>query len=237
MAKLQTCFLAGILASSAGLLLPAAARADSIVSYLVSLDTAPLLPPSGTYVLDFRFYDGSFSNDTNNSFAASQFNVGPSGAGVIATDAFPFNDRTFDFIPASLLSFRLSVTTSLDTGPLPDDLKVTLFNPNGYALPTTDSVTSALFDIYIDGNPPAVKIYQPVASDPATGTTNPLTSAANVAAPLEIPETGSFGLVTLGLIAAGLYWFRTRCRKTRWRGATAGWAVADSYPAQTNCLQ
>jgi hypothetical protein len=206
-AKLRTHILAGTLALSAALLLPSTALADPLVTYLVSLDTAPLLPPSGTYTLDFRFYDGSFSNDTNNSFAASRFNVGPSGAGVIATDAYPFNDRVFDFIPMSLLSFQLSVTTNLDAGLVPDDLKVVLFNPNGFALPTTDSATSALFDIYIDGNPPRVAIYQPVARDPATGTTNPLTSAASVV-PVQIPETGTLGLMAIGLIVAGVYRLR-----------------------------
>lgn len=203
-------FLAGILALGAGLVLPvSAARAAAIVTYEISLDTAPLLPATGEYTLDFRFYDGSASNDTNNTFAASEFNVGPPAFGIIAVDANPFNHQTFGFMPASLLSFQLSVTTASDAGGVPDDLKVALFNPDGFALPTTDSVMSALFDIFIDGNPPRVVTYDPVPKDPATGTTNPLTSAAKVS-PVQAPEPASFGMLTLGLLVAGTYFVRRR---------------------------
>lgn len=206
LAKLRVDFPGWMAALAAGLALAGMASATPVVTYQVSLSTAPLLPPTGQYTLDFRFYDGSFSNDTNNTFAASHFNVGSPAFGIIATDAYPFNDRTFGFTPQSSLTFQLSITTDPGKGPLPDDLKVVLFNPNGYALPTTDTATSALFEIFVTGNPPHVAIYNTVALDPSTGVSNPLTSPASVGF-VQAPDAGSLGLLAIGLILIGTKWF------------------------------
>jgi hypothetical protein len=196
--------------------------ARSSVAYNVVLDTSSLAAAPDGYSLFFQLNDGSGSNDANNTVTLSNFAFGSGGAmglpqvsggasgdfysTVTLTDSDFFNGFVQQFVPGTVLSYRLDLTTNVDAGGVPDLFAMSILDGNGSEIPTLDpSGTNTLLTVTID-SPLGIQSW---TTDPsiATSTGNFITMGAPVVSDAgSVPEPSTFLL--LGIGAAGLLGLR-----------------------------
>jgi hypothetical protein len=132
------------------------------VVYNVSMDTAPLKNnAAGPFSLEFQFTDGSGASDGNNTITLDQFSFGADGGLVGAPSTFgsttgdlatslSFTDSSFfnqfiqEFKPGNELQFRLTTTTNIDPGGVPDEFTFSILDNSGTELPTL-----GFFDVFV----------------------------------------------------------------------------------------
>ncbi len=206
-----------------------AARANSIT--LVTLDTTPLTvapaASAGPFSLAFQLTDGSQASNNTALLSNFVFGGGSAGSGcpaalapcafggasgdiatsVILHDTSPFNAFVQTFTPGTFLSFRIDLTTNVDTGGTPDAFAFSVLDSTGASIPTLDSSgADTLLSASIDS---ASLIFLASASDPTRNTQGGLGPSITTAAPIvtpqaptAVPEPTSFLLLGTGV--AGL---------------------------------
>jgi len=144
----------------------------------VSLNTAPLVAGSaGPFSLDFELIDGSGTNDGNNSVILTGFSFGSGGSagtatltggatgdllsGVTLTDSSFLNDFAQPFVPGSILSFTLQLSTNQEVTGFPDEFTFAILDRTGGELPT-----QSFFDVFVDIDITAQTTVQTFGSDP-----------------------------------------------------------------------
>jgi hypothetical protein len=175
------------------------AVAQAQLQFKVQLDTSSLVGNSnGPFALDFQLNDGAAWGDGNNSALISNFQFGGGGplgsastfggstgdlwSSVTLKDTAPFNEFFQSFIAGSWLSFTVSLTKQIDSGPTPDVFTFALLDKNLFNIPTR-SIGSDAF-IQIDLNSASPWIFSFASAD------------GTIAAPLitPIPEASTYGL-------------------------------------------
>jgi hypothetical protein len=132
------------------------------VTYNVALDTSALVGhPAGPFSIGFQLTDGSGTGDGNNTVKISNVQFGGGGAaagapalvggaagslaaGVTLRDTVFLNSFAQSFMPGNLLTFQLSLTSSIDNGAIPDQFSFSLLDHNGVEIPTAGKVN---FDV------------------------------------------------------------------------------------------
>ena len=195
------------------------------VIYDISMNTAPLMShAAGPFSLEFQLNDGRGTGDANNTATLSSFAFGggtPMGLPTVAggasgnlsssvnlTDSSFFNQFIQGFTPGSMLKFRLSLTTNVDSGATPDQFSIAILDRTHTEIPTlAGSFFGVFVSIDIDSSNPTVKTF---ASDtmrsPAAGGP-PITIAAPQVTPAAppVPEPGTTLLFATGLGAIALW--------------------------------
>jgi hypothetical protein len=122
------------------------------------MDTSPLMgsPPPGPFYIDFQLNDGRGIGDANNMVAIGNFQfdggnpmgnplppiggaMGDLSSSVTITDSSFLNEFTQQFNPGSIFSFRVDLTTNVDTGQTPDAFSFAILDSTLGPLPTTGS--------------------------------------------------------------------------------------------------
>lgn len=141
------------LAVATGLILLAVRPGSAAVIYGVNMDTTGLSGhPAGPLSVMFQMTDGSGTGDGNNTATITDFQFGggsPSGSPVLAGDAsgslgsvVSLTDSSFlnmfmqTFTPGLSLAFRVTLTTNVDAGGVPDQFSFSILDSSGAALPT-----------------------------------------------------------------------------------------------------
>lgn len=121
--------------------------------------------------------------------------TGDLGGVVTLTDSGFFNSFQQSFEPGTLVSFRVTMTTSVDAGGIPDAFAFSILDSTGVPVPTLDSsLADTLLTVNIDSITPVILTY---ATDPVRtriALDAPVVSPA--AAP--VPEPGTLTLMGLG---------------------------------------
>jgi len=195
------------LALGAGVLFTAQTGGAATIQYYVDINTASLVGnASGPFSLDFQLNDGSGLGDANNTATINNLSFGTGGgtgtanlaggaAGdlsstVTLTDSTAFNEFYQTFNAGSTLTFNVTLTLNSDTGPTPDSFAVAILDNNLYNLPTT-----GIGDSYLMVN----------LGPTPSATTGFSTSPAVTVSVAAVPEPGSLGWVSLGLMVFGLW--------------------------------
>src|SRR5215831_4272177 len=114
--------------------------ANASILYDITMNTTPLIGHSASpFSVEFQLNDGSGTGDSNNTAILNDFlfnGGGPAGSptlnggangnltsGVTLTDHSFFNQFIQSFTPGSALSFRLSLSTNIDSGGTPDQFR------------------------------------------------------------------------------------------------------------------
>lgn len=141
------------LAVATGLILLAVRPGSAAVIYGVNMDTTGLSGhPAGPLSVMFQMTDGSGAGDGNNTATITDFHFGggsPSGTPVFAggasgsldssislVDNSFLNIFTQQFVPGLSLAFRVTLTTNVDAGGIPDQFSFSILDSSGAALPT-----------------------------------------------------------------------------------------------------
>jgi len=200
------------LALGAGILFAAQTGSAASVEYYVDINTASLVGnASGPFSLDFQLNDGSGTGDGNNTATINNFAFGSGGASgtanlsggasgdlssaVTLTDTSAFNEFYQTFNTGSTLSFDVTLTLNSDSGPAPDSFAVAILDNTLSNIPT-----SGVGDAYLLVNlgPTPGVVIGSSASPAVTLSATP------------VPEPGSLGWISMGLLALGLHqWRRT----------------------------
>jgi len=122
--------------------------------YSIQVNTSAL-PNSGTFYLDFQFFDGTgLPGDLNNNSATlSNFSFGGGSAlsggialggasgslssGVLLHDTVFFNDYSEGFTPGALLNFDLAISNLFNPSGAPDLFTMAILDDQGFEIPTT----------------------------------------------------------------------------------------------------
>ena len=187
------------------LALAAAVAASTIIghaqlSYQVVVDTHSLVAnPAGPFSLDFQLNDGSGFGDSNNWATISNFQFGGGSAlgsatttgnaigslssSVALTDTDPLLNEFYQgFTPGAWLSFKVTLSTNVDSGVTPDVFSFSVLDSNLFNLPTTSFGTDTFLAVNIDSATPTIATYASAdGSIPA-----PLATA--------VPEASTYGL-------------------------------------------
>ncbi len=188
-----------------GAFLNAPTSRASLAFYHVDVNTAALIGnPSGPFSVDFQFNDGSGLGDGNNTGTVGNFTYGGGGAsgsatqlggasgdlysGVVLTDTTPFNELFQGFTAGTTLGFDVTLTTNVDPGSTPDAFSFAILDGSLANIPTTGvGDTLLLINLY----PAGVNIQTGASLNPA-------------GVIVAVPEPSSLGILTFGLILAGL---------------------------------
>src|SRR5579884_3177314 len=159
---------------------------NAAVIYDISITTAALIGhPAGPFSLEAQLNDGSGTNDANNTATMSGFTFGSGGptgspsltggatgslsSSVALTDSSFFNQFIQGFTPGSTLSFKLSLTTNVDAGGVPDEFSLAILDKTAVEIPTTGPA-NALLIIDIDFSSPMVSAFATdTSTSPAAG--------------------------------------------------------------------
>ena len=170
----------------------------------VTLATSSLIGnPAGPFYIDFQLNDGSGTGDTNNTVTINNFLFdGGSAAGsplpgiggasgslfssVGITDSAFLNEFTQQFFAGVTLSFRVNLTTNLDSGLTPDAFSFAILDNTLTPLPTT-GLGDALLLVNINSSKPQIETF-------------PTTDGTAIQPRFNVPETGSsFAMLLIGL--------------------------------------
>jgi hypothetical protein len=198
------------------------------VIYNINMNTAPLVGHSaGPFSLEFQLNDGSGTGDANNMAILNNFlfnggaavgsptlTGGATGnlvSGITLTDSGFFNQFIQGFTPGSSLSFRLNLSTNVDTGGTPDQFTFAILDRTGTELPT---LAPSFFDVFIqvdiDSANPLVHTYGTDTNRIPAGGGSAINIAAPTATAVATPEPTMMMLTLLGL--SGIFLFRRRSR-------------------------
>ena len=163
-----------------------ASVAQAELLFSLELDTSSLIGHiASPFFIEFQLNDGSGAGDGNNTALLSNFAFGggtalgsatlDGGASgdldshvVLAEDQF-FNSFVQEFVPGTLLSFDVELSTVVDLGPQPDQFSFAILDCSGVEIPTM-SPADALLAIDIDSPHPIISTYAGDASrSPACG--------------------------------------------------------------------
>jgi hypothetical protein len=188
---------------------PVGLNAD--IAYNVSLDTSSLLSTSaGPFSLSFQLSDGSGTGDGNNAAILSDFAFGAGSAlgspllfgsalgdlsiGLTLTDSSGVAFFGQKFTPGTSLSFKLSLTTNLDVGPIPDAFTISILDSSLTPIPTSAGAPfDMLAEIDIDSATPAVATFSGDTSrTPAVGGGPIAIAAPLIASSVPEPRNGLF---------------------------------------------
>jgi hypothetical protein len=199
------------------------------VIYNISMNTAPLIgDAAGPFSLEFQLNDGRGVGDANNTANLTNFlfsrgaAVGSStlagGAtgnltsGVSLTDSSFFNQFVQGFTPGNALSFRLSLSTNVDSGGTPDEFSFAILDHTGTEIPTLASFFDVFVQIDINSTNPVVRTFATDTSRTPEGGGTPINIAAPTATLVSsVPEPTMMTLTLSGLVAL-LGWKRRCCR-------------------------
>ena len=214
-----------MLASTAAFSLASASRADQ--TYHVNFDTSSLPTGAGPYSIDFQLFDGGdLSNNTasitNFSFGtgsapANDASVGGTGTfsgGIVAgavnlADDFTSNEFYETFTPGNNLSFDVTLSTNVDSGPTssPDEFTFSILDSASAPIPTLDPLGADTLAVVEISDTPTVTTFP---TDPSRTLSDGITTLA-IGAPTvtnPVPEASSFA--SLGLLLVGLGAFAVR---------------------------
>jgi hypothetical protein len=199
------------------------------VIYDISMNTAPLIGhAAGPFSLEFQLNDGRGIGDANNTATLTNFlfnggaavgnstlTGGATGnltSGVSLTDSSFFNQFIQGFTPGSALSFRLSLSTNVDSGGTPDEFSFAILDHTGTEIPTLASFFDVFVQIDIDSANPIVRTFATDTSRTPEGGGGSINIAAPTATPVSsIPEPTMLTLTISGLVAL-FAWKRRCCR-------------------------
>lgn len=200
--------------------------ANASILYDITMNTTPLIGHSaGPFSVEFQLNDGSGTGDSNNTAILNDFlfnGGGPAGSptlnggangnltsGVTLTDHSFFNQFIQSFTPGSALSFRLSLSTNIDSGGTPDQFSFAILDKTGTELPT---LAPGFFDVFvqidIDSANPVVRTFGADTSRVPAGGGSAINIAAPVATPV-VPEPSTILLFPASLVAL-LVWKRSQ---------------------------
>jgi hypothetical protein len=201
-------------------------RADLIED--ISMNTAPLIgDAAGAFSLEFQLNDGSGIGDKNNTANLTNFlftggtavgsptlTGGATGnltSGASLTDSSFFNQFIQEFTPGNTLSFRLSLSTNVDSGGTPDEFSLAILDHTGSEIPT-----KSLFDVFvqidIDSTNPLIHTFATDVSRKPAGGGGPIDIAAPTVTPVNsVPEPSMLWLMLSGLVPL-VGWKHFRCR-------------------------
>lgn len=198
--------------------------ASSATVLFVSLDTSPLVAhPADPFYLNFQLNDGTGTGDASNTAVLTDFSFGlggaPAGSPVLSggasgilttavslTDSSFLNVFTQEFIPGSLLSFKLTLTTNESPGPQPDQFSFAILDSSGFELPYASPFNAALaIDIF-----PILQVqsYPTDPSAPPFGGGDGIRMAAPHISSDEIPEPST--AITGIALALGCWFLHIR---------------------------
>lgn len=198
-------------AALATIVLASASFASAQIAFNVTVNTSAL---SGSVAnplyLDFQLNDGAGWGDGNNWATISNFQFGGGSAvapatafggatgnlasSVWLTDSTPFNELYEGFVPGSWLSFKVSLSTSLDAGPTPDLFGFAILDNALSNIPTNAPGTDMLVQVNIDSSTPTVWAF---------GSVDGAIAAPQIA---PVPEPSTYGLLGgAGLLLVCLY--------------------------------
>ena len=200
------------------------------VLFDISMNTAPLMShAAGPFSLEFQLNDGRGTGDANNTATLSSFAFGggaPMGLPTVAggsngnlsssvnlTDSSFFNQFIQGFTPGSMLQFRLSLTTNVDSGGTPDQFSFAILDKNNTEIPT---LAGSFFDVFVSidiesSNPTVTTFASDTMRSPAAGGL-PITIAAPQVTPVapSVPEPSTTLLFATGLGAIAVWRGRRR---------------------------
>jgi hypothetical protein len=203
------------------------------VMYNISMNTAPLIGhAAGPFSLEFQLNDGRGIGDANNTATLTNFlfnggaAVGSStltggatgnlSSGVSLTDSSFFNQFIQGFTPGSALSFRLSLSTNVDSGGTPDEFSFAILDHTGTEIPTLASFFDVFVQIDIDSANPVVHTFATDTSRTPEGGGGPINIASPTATPVSsVPEPTRLSLTLSGLAALVAWKHRPR-RYSAW---------------------
>ena len=158
------------------------------VSYLVSLNTTPLVGhPAGPFSLGFQLADGSGTGDGDNIAVLSNFNFGTGGSssgspqavggvsGSLETSVVMVNSQLVNlfsegFTAGDTLTFSVTLTTNVETGGIPDGLIFYILDNTGTPIPSQQGPPlNELLAIYLASANPSVQTFATNASQAPAG--------------------------------------------------------------------
>jgi hypothetical protein len=210
---------------------PPMCRAD--LMFDVTLVTSGLVginQPAAPFFIDFQLNDGSGNLSGVNTAIISNFNFGggvSSGpphlvggamgdldTAVTLTDNAHFLNEFFQqLIPQDVLSFHVSLTTNVDSGPTPDAFSFSILDRSGAPIPTTNFADAFIFININSANLTVADLGNSIfAGDPnreplGGGDVIPIGKPQIPGVP-EVPETGSS--ISMLLIGLGAVWWLRR---------------------------
>jgi hypothetical protein len=175
------------------------------MAYQVWVDTHSLIAnPAAPFSLDFQLNDGSGFGDSNNSATISNIQFGGGSAfgsatttgnamgslssSVALTDTDPrLNEFYQGFTPGSWLSFKVTLSTHVDSGVTPDVFSFSILDSNLFNLPTTSFGTDTFLEVNIDSATPTIATFA--------------SAEGSIAAPFAtaVPEASTYGVWAGGL--------------------------------------
>lgn len=173
------------------------------------------MDPSGPFSLDFQFNDGSvFGGDGNNTVTVSDFNFyggswagggtaiggASSASGVVnITDSAFLNEYFRAFTPGTSLSFKVSITTTVDV-PAPDQFSFAILD-GALSEISTSGPGSEFVSVDVNSSNPIINKF---GSTPG--------SLIQISAPVTtlVPEPATYlaGLGALGMLGLTAWWKR-----------------------------
>ena len=199
---------------------PAVSSAD-VITYDFGLNTSTLIGhAAGPFSLEFQLNDGSGTGNGNNTALLNSFTfgggsavglptltggaTGDAGGSVTLTDSSFFNQFIQPFTPSNQLGFRLTLSTNVEAGGVPDQFTFAILDSSGVELPTLASFFDVFVQIDIDAANPFVQTFGTDTSRmPAAGGV-PLDIAAPTAtAVAAVPEPMSLLLPASALVTIG----------------------------------
>jgi hypothetical protein len=106
------------------------------------------------------------------------------------------------FTPGNALSFRLSLSTNVDSGGTPDEFSFAILDHTGTEIPTLASFFDVFVQIDIDSTNPVIHTFATDTSRTPEGGSGPINIAAPTATPVSsVPEPTMMLLTLSGLVA------------------------------------
>ncbi len=184
--------------------------AEAQIQFQVNVDTSSLVGnPAGPYSLDFQLNDGSGWGDASNWATVSDIKFGGGSAtgsantfggawgdlssSVNLHDSDPLVNEFYQgFTAGSWLSFTVSLSTQVESGPTPDEFSFAILDGSLFNIATQALGTDAFVQVNIDSQNPSILSY---------GSAD-LTIPAPTVTP--VPEASTYGIcgaALLGLVA------------------------------------
>lgn len=192
-----------------------ASLAHAQLTFKVSVDTSALLgTPASPFYLDFQLNDGAGIGNANNQAVISSFTFGGGSAlspattfggaagtlssSVTLTDSSAFNEFYQPFVPGAWLSFLVSLTGNVESGPTPDLFAFAILDSSLMNLATLSPGTDTFLQIDINSTAPAIATYASIDG------------AVPAPAIVPVPEPSTYGLCAAFALIAGGYYRRRR---------------------------